>query len=184
MAGRTTITIAHRLSTIKDADCIYVIGDGVILEGGKHDELLNNEDGPYTRLVSAQRLREKREGINMDDVMGQSSGVAVEGDADIEKAAFEGIPIDRSKSHRSLASEILEQCKTRGPENREMKYSMFYLFVRMAKINKGRWRSYLFGFLFAIGEYSNSLNYLRFSLSLCSDWIRLSGIWYPLVYVQ
>ncbi|KAF9230695.1 P-loop containing nucleoside triphosphate hydrolase protein, partial [Melanogaster broomeanus] len=33
-AGRTTITIAHRLSTIKDADCIYVMGDGLVLEQG------------------------------------------------------------------------------------------------------------------------------------------------------
>ncbi|KAF9510735.1 hypothetical protein BS47DRAFT_1251322, partial [Hydnum rufescens UP504] len=38
--GRTTITIAHRLSTIKDAGCIYVMGDGLVLEQGTHDELL------------------------------------------------------------------------------------------------------------------------------------------------
>ncbi|KAF9242528.1 P-loop containing nucleoside triphosphate hydrolase protein [Melanogaster broomeanus] len=39
-AGRTTITIAHRLSTIKDADCIYVMGDGIVLEQGTHAKLL------------------------------------------------------------------------------------------------------------------------------------------------
>lgn len=131
------------------------MGDGVVLERGKHEELLSNESGPYTRLVAAQRLRETREGIDMDDVMGQPSCDAVKGDADIEEVALEGSPLDRSKSHRSLASEIFERRKAEGPKNREMEYSLFYLFVRMSKINKGRWKSYLFGCLFAIGEYSN-----------------------------
>jgi len=153
------------------------MGDGVVLERGKHDELLGNEDGPYTRLVATQRLRETREGIDMDDVMGQSSSETVEGDADIEEAALEEAPLDRSKSHRSLASEI-------GPENREKEYSMFYLFVRMLNINKGQWKSYLFGCLSAIGEYSNMLNFLRFSLSVYSMWMRLSSIRDRLVCVQ
>ena len=40
MQGRTTIAIAHRLSTIKDADCIYVMGQGRVLQQGSHDELM------------------------------------------------------------------------------------------------------------------------------------------------
>jgi subfamily B ATP-binding cassette protein MsbA len=40
MQGRTTIAIAHRLSTIKDADCIYVMGQGRVLQNGTHDELM------------------------------------------------------------------------------------------------------------------------------------------------
>jgi ATP-binding cassette subfamily B (MDR/TAP) protein 1 len=56
--GRTTITIAHRLSTIKDAECIYVMGDGMVLERGTHAELLRHEDGSYARLVQAQKLKE------------------------------------------------------------------------------------------------------------------------------
>ena len=51
--GRTTITIAHRLSTIKDADCIYVMGGGRVLERSMHNELLRDENVPYTRLVQA-----------------------------------------------------------------------------------------------------------------------------------
>jgi len=149
--GRTTITIAHRLSTIKDADCIYVMGEGAVLEMGKHDELLRDEDGPYSRLVAAQRLRETRDAIDLDDVIGQSSGTAVvEGPTDIEKAALEEIPLGRSTTSRSLASEILEQRKAQGPEK---EYSFFYLFKRMGRINKDEWKGYLFGCLFSIGQY-------------------------------
>jgi ATP-binding cassette subfamily B protein len=49
MSGRTTFVIAHRLSTIKDADCIYVMESGKVVESGKHDELLK-QDGLYARL--------------------------------------------------------------------------------------------------------------------------------------
>lgn len=151
-AGRTTITIAHRLSTIKDADCIYVMGDGRVLEKGKHDELLSNEDGPYARLVAAQRLREARDEIDIADVtVGQESGEkAVESSADIEKAAMEEVPLGRRNTSRSLASEIIEQRKLQGLSNKEKDYSLFYLFKRMGRINSGEWKHYLFGCLFCI----------------------------------
>jgi ATP-binding cassette subfamily B protein len=51
--GRTVITIAHRLSTIADADRIVVLEDGVIVEEGKHDDLLAHE-GRYAHLWNRQ----------------------------------------------------------------------------------------------------------------------------------
>jgi ATP-binding cassette subfamily B (MDR/TAP) protein 1 len=183
LAGRTTITIAHRLSTIKDADCIIVMGDGSVIEMGRHNELLSNENGAYTRLVTAQRLREAREGISVDDAIGQSSGNAIEGPSDIEKAALEEVPLGRSNTHRSLASEVLEQRKAQGSEEHK-EYSTFYLFKRMGRINKGEWKSYLLGCLFAIGQYSLRLiNHYR-SPFICRNWIRLSSFRYYLGYVQ
>ncbi|XP_010507941.1 PREDICTED: ABC transporter B family member 4 [Camelina sativa] len=51
MVNRTTIVVAHRLSTIKNADVIAVVKNGVIVEKGKHESLINIQDGVYASLV-------------------------------------------------------------------------------------------------------------------------------------
>ena len=53
MKGRTTLVIAHRLSTVRDADVIMVINDGLIVEKGSHDELLQ-QNGAYAMLYNSQ----------------------------------------------------------------------------------------------------------------------------------
>ncbi len=55
MKSRTTIAIAHRLSTIKNADVIYVLHEGRIVEQGTHDHLLQL-GGYYKRLHDMQQL--------------------------------------------------------------------------------------------------------------------------------
>ncbi|PVF95031.1 putative Leptomycin B resistance protein pmd1 [Serendipita vermifera] len=143
--GRTTITIAHRLSTIKDAETIYVMGDGMVLEQGTHNELLQKE-GPYARLVQAQKLKESQQreidtsGANTPSGVETPAGYHVGGGADptdlsamlkekqkekmrkekeerdIEKAAAEEKPLGRTDTSRSLASEILKQREAaKGP---------------------------------------------------------------------
>lgn len=58
LIGKTTIMISHRISTIKDADKIYYMEDGTIVESGTHDELLRL-DGHYATMYNKQLLEEE-----------------------------------------------------------------------------------------------------------------------------
>lgn len=57
LKGRTSFVIAHRLSTIRNADQVIVIKDGVVVERGKHDDLLAR-GGVYHDLYMSQFRRE------------------------------------------------------------------------------------------------------------------------------
>ena len=46
---KTVIMIAHRLSSVTEADCIYVLRDGEIVESGTHSGLIG-KNGIYTRM--------------------------------------------------------------------------------------------------------------------------------------
>lgn len=145
-AGRTTITIAHRLSTIKDADRIFVMGDGLVLEQGTHEELLADEDGAYSRLVQAQKLRERREDEEAEELTTGGS------EEDFEKNVPEEIPLDRKHSIHSLASDIVnkrneEKAKV---EVNEDDYGIFYLFRRVGGLNQEGLHRYAIGTFFAI----------------------------------
>lgn len=65
---RTLFVIAHRLSTIMDADHIIVLSDGVVVEEGAHDELMQLR-GQYWKLVQMQRL-EQPESTTIQKVKG------------------------------------------------------------------------------------------------------------------
>jgi subfamily B ATP-binding cassette protein MsbA len=53
MVGRTSFVIAHRLSTIFNADQIFVVENGHVIEHGTHEELLA-KDGLYSNLYNIQ----------------------------------------------------------------------------------------------------------------------------------
>lgn len=58
LSGRTTIMISHRISTIKDADTIYYLQEGQIVESGTHEELLAR-NGRYSDMYNKQMLEQE-----------------------------------------------------------------------------------------------------------------------------
>ena len=58
--NRTTIIIAHRLSTVRNADVIYVLDHGRLIERGSHDELMARH-GKYFALYEAQKKKKEDE---------------------------------------------------------------------------------------------------------------------------
>jgi len=62
MAGRTCILISHRVSTVRDADRIYVLDDGEVVDEGTHEELVAR-GGIYREMDRLQRLEQELEQI-------------------------------------------------------------------------------------------------------------------------
>lgn len=60
MKQRTSFVIAHRLSTVRNADRIYVLGHGKVLEQGRHEELLAR-GGHYAKLCRTSLIAEEEE---------------------------------------------------------------------------------------------------------------------------
>jgi ATP-binding cassette subfamily B protein len=58
MRERTSIIVSHRISTVRDADRIFVLDDGRIVEQGSHDELIRH-GGLYAELHRKQLLEEE-----------------------------------------------------------------------------------------------------------------------------
>ncbi|GAA5824101.1 hypothetical protein JCM11251_001522 [Rhodosporidiobolus azoricus] len=171
-AGRTTITIAHRLSTIKDADQIIVLTAGHILEsamssseGTAHSILLRNPEGPYSKLVSAQKFREEAvdDAAEKASISGSEEQPAIPGEltraqldemARNEKPQFEALK--RAQSGRSLASEMIERrqrdIEEGNVEKGAKKHSFIYLLYRLLHLNRDQWKEYVLGIAAAIGS--------------------------------
>ena len=69
MKNKTTLVIAHRLSTILDADLIYVIDNGKVLEKGNHKTLMRKK-GLYSKLYKLQFAGQKSSTskiVNLED---------------------------------------------------------------------------------------------------------------------
>lgn len=186
--GRTTITVAHRLSTIKDANCIYVMGDGELIESGTHDELLRNPEGAYARLVNAQKLREQEPAGDVDDAPAdpdallETTAAAAEAVDEDEKAISlldgdDGLKRTNT-GKRSLASEALSRKNRLRKEKDATEYGMVYLFKRMGAINSDDKSIYIYGTLAAVGEcFSNHIP--RLKMLAHNDGFVVTGCIYP-----
>jgi ATP-binding cassette subfamily B (MDR/TAP) protein 1 len=144
----------------------------MVLEKGTHSQLLRDEDGPYAKLVQAQKLRERQHFEDDTDTSGHNTPIGhhvptdltdpsammklkqkekmgkEKADRDIEKAAQDEKPLGRTDTSRSLASDILKQraLDAGGPEK---EYSIVYILKRMARINRDSWLLYVLGFIAA-----------------------------------
>ncbi|CAG7920112.1 unnamed protein product [Penicillium olsonii] len=153
--GRTTIVIAHRLSTIKTAHNIVVFVNGSIVEQGTHSELTKH-DGPYYKLVEAQRINEEKEADALEgddedsaEQMTKSHIARVKsmgsGSTKNENDAFEG-DMQRRESRKSVSSAVLSKRTTEGTS----KYSLLTLIRFIGSFNKEEWHLMVIGLCFSI----------------------------------
>ncbi|KAM3913524.1 ATP-dependent translocase ABCB1-like [Leptodactylus fuscus] len=82
-SGRTTIVIAHRLSTIRTADVIAGFHNGVVVEQGSHDDLMNKK-GVYYSLVMLQNYDKTEDAEESDEATTEDEGEMFEYDDKIE----------------------------------------------------------------------------------------------------
>ena len=70
--GMTVVIVAHRLSTVRNADKIFVIQDGLVVEEGNHNELLQGKpDGSYASLIRRQLEAQKKLDAGSDAIAGK-----------------------------------------------------------------------------------------------------------------
>jgi hypothetical protein len=133
------VTIAHRLSTVKDADAIYVMADGAVLEHGTHNELLADPGSMYSQLVEAQKLRDDK--ASSDKVVASKSltpaGAVLSPSATTSRESLEKPGLHSSQVVKDTDTDA------EGP-------GLFDLFVKLAKLNRESWRKYMIGAVFAV----------------------------------
>ncbi|KAF9584456.1 Multidrug resistance protein 1 [Lunasporangiospora selenospora] len=108
--GRSTIVIAHRLSTIMNADLIYVMDKGIVMESGTHESLLAL-GGIYSQLVAKQQL--KSGGVDIDNEVLPEPEPQVQTHIAIAEDAHPERDGDRRKSF-GFASKMRRMSSTRS----------------------------------------------------------------------
>ncbi len=108
LAGtKTVLMISHRLSSVRDADVIYMMEHGKVVEAGTHEELFSRQ-GPYQKLYSAQRELEEYAGRarqNMQEAAPEDMTVAVGAEADLAGTFSEETTTATAFSEKSAMNE-------------------------------------------------------------------------------
>jgi ATP-binding cassette subfamily B (MDR/TAP) protein 1 len=125
------------------------MGDGAVLEQGTHSELLSHPDGPYTRLVTAQKLRENQD-VGSKDL--GSSSVVIDDAESLGKKPQAEFPLGRKNTSHSLASNTIDHKRREQGAEKEEDHSLLYLAMRMDKLNRAGRLAYSFGLIAAISK--------------------------------
>ncbi|KAI0097753.1 hypothetical protein GGR51DRAFT_552902 [Nemania sp. FL0031] len=100
--NRTTFIVAHRLSTVMNADIIFVVANGQVVEQGSHDELIA-KNGKYAELWAKQifvKPKERKDGV---DITESSSSTNSERDELINGDMSKASHLDASGSLSTVA---------------------------------------------------------------------------------
>lgn len=137
--GRTTLCIAHRLSTVRNASKILVFDQGLIVEQGRHEELMAKENGIYNSMVKAQEIEKSREDTTLDEECvsidpraASGSESELDDDHDYDQADDQRLLLDRTTStivsDADVESEEIHRAFHRdtvqGDEERQQKQSL------------------------------------------------------------
>jgi len=95
----TLIIVAHRLSTVINADTIYVIKDGKVVESGNHEELIKNQEGSYFNLVSRQISSRSMTSLSLlGGIISKTDGSTDSLDAELDRELEEDMGMEASLS--------------------------------------------------------------------------------------
>lgn len=154
--GRTTIVIAHRLSTVKNADLICAFQNGVIVEKGRHDELMQISDGIYRGLVMKQSKKEEDEEVTEEGDKAEADMETIPPDherpktrAKSAKSAINGrLSQTFNKTSKSTGDLKEEEKEKENQEDDEEDYVAKYFSARrVLKLNASEWHYMLIGCL-------------------------------------
>lgn len=99
--NRTTITIAHRLSTIMKADNIIVLKQGNVIQQGSHEQLMEDVDGDYWKLASAQQLSLSENSTSESRSLDPEKQAYSQDGAGYLDEDFEMVPVSKSSIKQS-----------------------------------------------------------------------------------
>ncbi|XP_052821017.1 ATP-dependent translocase ABCB1-like isoform X1 [Mya arenaria] len=136
--GRTTIVIAHRLSTIQNADVIYVVEDGVIVESGRHADLMSQK-GAYYQLVTVQMLVEEGDNGDEDDFLGEEAQDIVENGVPRKRTLSGGDGKVKKQVSRQISKQLSKVKEEKEKEEVEQETAPKSGFCSMLRENRKEW---------------------------------------------